>query len=743
MANTELALSPASTPQPLARITRSGRVVVCPLDETLIFVLGAAGALPDQVAVETDDDPSSHAVASIISWRLVAPQPQNTHGFAALVPVEGARRLPTTVRVGAKRYVVAPRAVSKGDLAAMLKDVAGPQAAHVFSRLIDIMIGLPANDARLEVILSLLKAGTAADGYIELVGESHDDAIALKGWAQDMPAGVTKAIVKSERPGLAECTVAVFPRNDAPEGATGFVGLLTSADLPRPRDIQGIYYRGRGAWRYVAIHERRLTAGPLETPGHIRALLLQSQGSPQVLLRLREAASGFDGTETISSLPVPVRLGVDALYQDDGGAMLISGWLLDPDGHVTGVRLRRQRSVARLDDDWTRSERPDVEEAFTDRPEFRNAISGHRRSHGFVAFVDALGTEPGAAVHLEVSLNDGRRAYMPLFPLRLQARTAALRLLNSIDPTSWALPDILDRQIVPFLSAVRAGSPSIETVLDAGPFDQANGTAILLVAGEAEDDFAPLLGLLALDPETRNAPIALVLSAERFRRHAARIRKLAEFYRLPLRLVSVAGAADVADLSQAAAETVSSEAVILLSTGLTPANTGWYRTLTDTYEANAGSIISPTLAYEDHSIRWAGSTSIDRPDLLQSSRYAGYPVGAVNRLKLTKVAAASLDCCIMPRAALRETAGLAPSYLGASLKGLDVALRLSGKGYASYWLPSLQMVGSDEAHDENSAATARFVEQVDRTMFRARWMPAGGMGTNEIEGTHVIEEVSA
>lgn len=739
MPSSELTLSPG--PTPLTRITRSGRVVACPIDESLLIVIGAGVPMADQLPVEIDEDPSIQAMASIIGWRLTVPQASATHGFAALLPVEAAHRMPATLRFGkegsGKRHIVAPRAATISDVAAMLREFAGPQVVHVLGRLVDVLMKAQLSPQRLAAIANLLKAGAASDGYIELLGESHDDAIALKGWAHDMPPGVCRAIIRAENASLADCSVAVFPRNDAPEGAIGFVGLLSANDLPRARDIQGIFYRGRGAWRYAAVHERKFIAGPLETPGHIRSMLLQSQSSPQVLLRLREAANGFDGTETISSLPVPVRLGVDALYQGNDGAFLISGWLLDPDDHVQSVRLRRQRAEARLDETWTRTERLDVEDAFVDRPEFKSAISGHRRSHGFIGFVDGLAGDVSAPVHLELTLRDSRRAYMPLFPVRLPARLSASRLINSIDPTNWALPDIIDRQIVPFLGAARAAAPTIETVVDMGPFEQAEGAAILIAAGEADEDFAASLGLLALDPHTRRAPIALVLQAERFRRHTARIRQLAEFYRLPLRLVSVEGAGDAIDLAQAGAQALDSETVILLAASLTPANPGWYQTLVVNYETKRGSIISPTLAYEDHSIRWAGSTSLDRPDHLQSSRYAGYPVGAVNRLKLTRVATASLECCILPRDALVEDTGVSPTYLGASLKGLDLALRLSGRGYESYWLPALQMLGSDEVSGAGSAATARFVERVDRTLFRARWTSAA-----ETENP-AFEEVSA
>lgn len=722
MQSSELSLSPG--PAPLARIMRSGRIVACPIDETLLLVIGAGGPLADQLPVEIDEDPETRAVAAIIGWRLPASQTSASHGFAALVPVDRARGTPATLRFGkdgsGKRYIVAPRSISINDIAAMLREFAG-QVVDVLGRLVDVLMTPPLDPRKLTAITTLLKAGTARDGYIELLGESHGDAIVLKGWAHDMPTGVCRVIVRAENASIAECSIAVYPRNDAPDDAIGFLGLLSADDLPRVRDIQGIFYRGRGAWRYIALHERKLVAGPLETPGHIRALLLQSQSSPQVLLRLRDAASGFDGSETISALPVPVRLGIDALYQGDGGAFLISGWMLDPDDHVESVRLRRGRAEARLDGTWTRTERLDVEDAFVDRPEFNNAISGHRRSHGFIAFADGLAGDLSAPLHLEVTLRDCRRAFMPLHPTRLPARHSALRLLNAIDPTSWALPDIVDRQIVPFLAAARADTATVETVIDIGGFGEAAGAAILVTVSDADEDFAALLGLLALDPQTRQAPIVLALQTERFRRHTARIRRLAEFYRLALRLISVEGSGDASDLAQAAAKAIDNETVILLSASLTPTNPGWYQTLVAHYETRSGSIVSPTLTYEDHSIRWAGSTSLDPTDHLQSSRYAGYPVGAVSRLKLTKVATASLECCILPRKALLDDTDVSPAYLGASLNGMDLSLRLSRRGYESYWLPALQMLGSDEASGAVSPATARYVDRVDQTLFRTRW----------------------
>ncbi|WKL25403.1 hypothetical protein Q1M63_11780 (plasmid) [Sinorhizobium meliloti] len=86
-----------------------------------------------------------------------------------------------------------------------------------------------------------------------------------------------------------------------------------------------------------------------------------------------------------------MRLGVDNIFQANSSAFLISGWLLDPDEHVQSVRLRRGQSEMRLDDRWTRLERSDVTDAFTDEPLFKSMLDRETHPHGFIVFAGGLG----------------------------------------------------------------------------------------------------------------------------------------------------------------------------------------------------------------------------------------------------------------------------------------------------------------------------------------------------------------
>jgi len=226
-----------------------------------------------------------------------------------------------------------------------------------------------------------------------------------------------------------------------------------------------------------------------------------------------------------------------------------------------------------------------------------------------------------------------------------------------------------------------------------------------------------------------------VLHSECFRRQAGRIRQLAQFYRLPLRLMS-AETDDVYDLLEAGIRALSSETVVLLAGSLLPRRSGWYGRLVSAYEESGG-IISPTLAYEDHSVRWAGSWADAQSENSLSGRYAGYPLSAVTGLKLTRIAAASFECCIMPREAFLVAGGFAGSYLGSRQKGQDLGLRLIRSGIESWWLPSVQMLGSDEASAAGAAALAPLLERIDEGIFHARWAPSPAGSSDH------VEEVSA
>jgi hypothetical protein len=706
-----------AAPRRIGRIPRAGRVTGCPIGGSTLLVIGTGGPMPNAASTTLNDDPAEISPAAIISWRLGAPLPTATHGFVALLPTNGAASAFATAQFeqeGAlKRYVFTPRTVSVSEAAALLAELCGRHLAATIDALADLLIAGPSDPDRLSAIVTLVKAAHGSNGFIELLGEGQDGEIFIQGWAHDVMPGMAQAVADGDRPSIADSAISIYARQDIPQGASAFAGLLNEDGPISAGSIEGLVWRGRHGWRHVAVHERKLIAGPLETPGHVRSVLTRANGTPQALLRLRAAANSFDGTETVSSLPLPVRMGVDHVFQVDDAGFLVSGWLLDPEGHVQSVKLRRHNGEARLDGSWSRLDRTDVTDAFVDHPAFSRTSGYGGQRHGLVAHARIPEGDPYSALYLELTLRDTRRAFMPLSPLRTTARLAVLRQMCAIDPSDWGLQEVVDRQIVPLLCTSERVSPTVEAVVDPGPFEAAEGPPIIIGVGENDEEgIAPLLAMLAIDPETKRVPIALVVPSERFHRQVARMGKLAAFYGLSLRLVSAGETGDAYDLFEAGARALSSDTIVLLSASLVPHKAGWYRKLVATQASLKNSIISPTLAYEDYSVRWAGTWP--------ARRYEGYPISAVTGFELTPVPAASLECCVMPREALVKAGGFAGGYLGSREKGLDLGLRLSRGGVASYWLPSVQMLGSDETSGTATSAMGALVESIDRKILDAR-----------------------
>jgi hypothetical protein len=708
---------------------RSGRVIGCRIDETTLLIIGAGRVRAGDVVAAIGEDETDMRNAFVSQWRSTAALPLANHGFAAMLPTGITDGAMTTIRFGeaetGTRYIFAPRLISAEEAAALIVESAGSQAAAVINQLLDVLMAGNGNRRRLLTVIAFLQAVNASDGFIELMGENHDGVTFLQGWSGGMVPGPCRVCVAGKATQMtAECSVAVFPRADAPDGTSGFVGLFEASPAAHALDIEGMIFQGRTGWRHIAVHPRKRMIDKLETPEHLRSILMRSHGAPDVLLSLRAAANSFEGKETVSALPYPVRLGIDNALEGDGGHLLISGWLYDPEGHVAMVRLRRSNSTARLDEHWTRFDRPDVSDSFNDQQNSTSGFAAEHCAHGFMARASVSGEDQGSPLYFELTLHDSRRAFFPVKPARAPARLAALRQLGSIDPANPALPAIVDLQIVPFLRATKRSPPVIDTLVDAGGFVQDGSAPIVIGAGESEEDISPLLALLALDPETRRAPIVIAMSAGRVRVQGPRIRELARFYGLSVRLVSVKGAGDVYDMLEAGTQGLTCETVVCLSATLIPRAKGWYGKLLAAAATLKGSIISPVLAYEDHSIRWAGNwideANCDQPVI---ARYSGYPLKAVTGMNVTRIAAASLECCIMPRNVLLQAGSICGGYLGTQEKGLDLGLRLSRSGIEAYLLPSVQMWGCDDARGSDPAMAA-LVEEIDQKIFQSQWSHA-------------------
>ncbi|WP_341991616.1 hypothetical protein [Azorhizobium sp. AG788] len=703
--------------------------LVAAVDEGLALIAGV-GDLPATVQALLNGDPSATAQAAAVCWRRPDAPSEIRSGFAALVPLAalGRGRLTSITfrRAGhPARYALARRPLTMEAVLQAVAEDAGPAAATVVDGIVEALLSGKPTARRLRAVAAMAQAVARPDGFVEVLGANEDGDIFLQGWAADLVPGRARVLAIGAEPALAELDNASFPREDLAGRSRGFAGLMSAQDKLDTGKLQKILFRARDGWRAIAVYERRVVLEIRDVPAHVRAVLPRLTAPTDVLAKLKDAGNRFDGRDTVSELKIPVRLGIDFALMVDGGGVLVSGWLADCEDHVRGVALKVGKAGVRIDEGWTRQPRPDVTRAFLADPLFA-ALDPNRHAHGFLAFAPRVAGSARDAAYLELTLDSGP-AYRPLPLTRAAPRQVLARLSSALEPRSVAAAHVVERQLGPMVQSLERRVASGRVVSDAVGFD--GGAPLVIVVGvdEGAAQVGVLLALLALEPATRALPIIVAVREDGFDEVAAEVRRLAEFYGLRLRLVRADGAEDVCDALEAGVRASTAEHLLLMCAHVLPRATGWLPRLERAYRARGGKcLVSPTLLFEDDSIRWAGTMlDGDGTGRRLNDRLVGYPRAAVDGAEPTEVTAGTVECCILPRTAFEAVEGFTRGYLGIAEKRLDLALKLRLGGTPSVWVPDVEMVCADETSEGAAGPAAAswhgLVRRVDRWAFDRRW----------------------
>ncbi len=458
-------------------------------------------------------------------------------------------------------------------------------------------------------------------------------------------------------------------------------------------------------------------------PGHVRDILPRVRAGDDVMEALRLAAYRFDGTDTVSSIDRPIRIGIDFASSVDDGGILVAGWMLDPGRLVEEVTLRGDGGSVRLCADWTRQPRPDVTEAFAADPRF-SRLDQRRNRHGFVAFAPGIGgSADGVPAYLELHLRDDKwPRYYPLQPMRSSARGVVDRLMPTLDPRSATAVNVIERQLGPMIQASQRIAPTAVEVLDIGDFDDEASAVLIVGADAACGDLGVLVALLALDPDVRSTPIVIAGPLDAVDEVAGDVRRLAEFYGLSVRLVMADGVEDFCDALEAGIAATRAETLVLLSAHIVPGSAGWMTELLAAHRRRGRQhVVSPALLFEDGSVCRSGMWLDDGPEGRKLvDHYVGFPAAGLTVAEPTDVVAGSIECCVLSREAFEASEGFAGGYVGTAEKTIDLALRLKLAGIASIWLPHLHMLLAESSSDAGQP-WQRLARQVDAWSFERRW----------------------
>ncbi|MDR3531679.1 MAG: hypothetical protein P4L90_14155 [Rhodopila sp.] len=571
---------------------------------------------------------------------------------------------------------------------------------------------------------AFLERASSPDGCVEIVGAVDDHCVILQGWGAapgpDCDVIVIGSSIERYTPHLA-----LFSRPDMRGTATGQVVVLPAPAARGLAQVEAVVLLDRRGLRWrPMIADRRLLSEE-ETVGHLRAVLpgFQCDATTRALLQA-SLRPRFDGRFTLYDGGHPVRLAVDLAAATTGAGTYLTGWIYDPAAVVAEVHLRGTRGAsARLDSSWTRIVREDVTDAFRNDSALPRAETTQHR-HGFAIHADTLDAAThGESFYLDVSFRDGRCGFVPLTIHAAENPAIRTRLLAGVDLHKPSGMTIIEGHLAPFFLRVAAAGVKPEPAV-VSPIPSAWATAIVVPLVDAMPPRA-LLSQFLRDPLIRGEGVVFVYGENWTDTAVESLRTLAAFYGVSPALLRVAGTVSAAVALTAVVSVAETKRLLLLAPGTVGRSRGWRRALHTALDNSDGmTCVSPTVVYEDESIRFGGT---DRMEPLDSAPYvrirrrlAGMPVSIIGVTEPEATVTASPACCLMPREAIRGHGTPTSITATASAQEAVLALLLRQNGVKSIWTPAAQVYAADAPLTEAHENTARVGQLVDGWCLRAR-----------------------
>jgi hypothetical protein len=571
-------------------------------------------------------------------------------------------------------------------------------------------------------LIAVLEAAAEEDGVIEILGAIEGEGVLVQGWRRHAGGAPQRLFFAGDVLEELDAVCASFARQDLEAECAGFLALARGeADPVTPTQI---FLRRDNGFRRLAVLPDGMRLHRDSGANHLRDVLPLLRASEAALRALRTAARPrFTGSDTVSTLDRPVRMAVDLAAPVNGAGWYLTGWLLDPLGLVTAVTLRDTTgAVERLDERWTRVPREDVSNGFRDVPLFHGKISHDR--HGFTVFAPSPG---GRDAWLELTLVGDHIVFMPLQPIDADGEDGKRRLLTSFDLHKASAGEIVERQLGPLFHAAKGGAKRVvgHRVLRPGRVladgDGLSASLIIPITEPSCHAGITVASLASCDPGSSIAPL-FVCSPGAGASLEALLRALA-FYDIDAGVIVAEATVDVCTAVEIGARATRTPVFIVQSPSTHATSTGWAETLVEALGPDAAAA-SPTLLYEDWSIRYAG---IERMRFADHFPYAeaetaraGISRDAVALSAPTPTLAAMLECCALRRSAFESLAGFSTGYALPAANGLDLFLRLAATGKLLLWVPDVALYALDDPPGAESY-WVRTGERIDSWSLRASW----------------------
>lgn len=722
-----------------SRSTASATVI---LSSSLVAMFGSSSsALPQSAQLMTSSDSNVIGTWRALSWHQSrGPTGADCYFFFALCSIASITQLD-----GARsRLIPADGAAAASfpdvgrielDFVAMVDCLreAPHMAADVFDFLQDTAADYPDGGRARDLAVSLLHATARRDGFIEIAGRPECDGLLIQGWSFALAQGGRCAYL--ERDGLVRCEAVVgsFARSDLPEEAQGIVAFFKDVKGDAARDVDRIYVRTPAGYSHLDMVDKPVLLQGADAVQHIRQMLPQLAGDATELRALKRVTRPrFEGEDTSSTLEAPVRLAVDRMLHVDGTGILVSGWMLDPRRLVRMALLKSTGNFyARISESWHRMPRPDVSEGFRTDSTLAPFLPCDD-PHGFVVFVpQAKPLEPGESFYVELVLEDETCVFLPVALSGHDIDATARQLLGSVNVDDPAFDAVVARHLGPAIAAAMAERPLVELALPKIPLGAPHIAPRVSIVLPIEDDGGDLdvnLAQLAGDLDFDSVEFIFVASRAINDGLPRRLERYVEFYGLHGYLAVPAAPTAYFEALDLGARVAQADLLLFLSQSTYPREAGWLSALMSELKRQPfAAAISPTLLYEDHSIRYAGAVANPEPSSESAALFnlVGYPDHWLSGNEVTATESVAPECCLIRRNAYFAAKGFSREFFGADYGAVDLSRRLGRAGLTCLWLPEVTMYALDpEGHSESLEYWTKPARRVDAWRFASKWADA-------------------
>lgn len=651
------------------------------------------------------------------------------HAIAALdaMPVAGA----TLTDAGGRRWQLGPPPrldISPEPLAAFVLRT-GASSREVFSFLVTrLLAGLAADAPEARALRGFARSFVAVaaepDGFVEILATPDSGGLFAQGWSMSLTAG--SVLLANPEEDLARCAaeVAVFGRDDILPPGQGFAFFGKFWSEASLAAAGAVFFEKDGRLFRLDVVRGPMALSGAEATAHVQDMLPRLDAPAATLAAFRRICRPrFSGDDTLSGTPHPIACAFDSVLQAPDGALLATGWLLDPLRRVERAILKSDaRLYAPLDDGWCALPRPDLARGFGGDPRFAGLLDEQDAMYGFLVHAPASREAvDGAQVYLELVLDDGTCLFRPATVTPFESAERLPQLVAPLSPSDPELGRIVADHLAPFLASVPAlpPRPARGTALRPIPLGErlAARDTQAIIPFQSWAHLQPILALLAGTPEATLLDLTLVTSRRVASETLGRIEQAFDFFGLAGSL-SIAPDQDSTaarlDLGAAAAE---APRLLAWSPSALPRTAGWLpRLLDEAAGLPAPGLISPALTYEDGSIYYGGAGT----DATGACALAGYGSDWLHQGAPRRSATGAAEVALIDRQVLAAVGGFSGRLFGDAFSHIDLADRLGRSGHDTWCSGSVGFWILDDQAAEIPHATDRIIRKIDAALICRR-----------------------